>query len=282
LLKELFGIFADSKADAQRRKDAVCFIQQSCAALKTIQPAQQRVQMFQSFIGHGLFHVIAFALAHPEASIRVSGSDIMMAILEHDVNLIKNQIIRALSEGKSKPLLDVLIDLLLVETDLGVQTQIVDALRFLLDPVQQQPPAPLDAAAGQRSNFEFMAKLRSNALSQPDLVLAKYYEECAKRVFQPLRDLEKRENGKLQSPKHHFAVNSANYVLVNRLSVHEASLLSQLLELLTHLTRQYAQRAKPWLLVEPLAPRVAQLLGCPEKHLKLCESTLRNLKYLKC
>jgi len=56
---------------------------------------------------------------------------------------------------------------------------------------------------------------------------------------------------------------------VENLSIHEVSLYSHLVEILSFFLRQHTFRSKFYILTECLAARVAQLLSSKEKHLKL-------------
>jgi protein phosphatase-4 regulatory subunit 3 len=56
---------------------------------------------------------------------------------------------------------------------------------------------------------------------------------------------------------------------VTGLPIAEVSLYSHLVETLCFFVRHHSYRSKYFLLTENLPSRVAQLLGCPEKHLKL-------------
>lgn len=49
----------------------------------------------------------------------------------------------------------------------------------------------------------------------------------------------------------------------------EVSLYAHLVEVLCFFIRQHSFRSKYFILSEGLAMRVAQLMACPEKHLKL-------------
>ncbi|KAI9706844.1 MAG: Platinum sensitivity protein [Bogoriella megaspora] len=245
-LQELFGIFSEEVTDQQRKKDAVLFIQQCCAVAKNLQ-AQARQSLYQNFIHGGLFTVITFALRHQDASVRVAGTDVLVALIDHDPIMMRTHIFKAINE-KAKPLTDTLIELLLVEVDLGVKAQMADAIKVLLDP--NANTASVDSLS--RTNSEFLAKLRSNSAAQPqtETFIQNFYDESAKKLFQPLKDLEKRED-------------------MNHLTVQEISLYSHLVEVLCFFIRQHSFRSKYFILSEGLASRVAQLMSCPEKHLKL-------------
>ncbi|KAF2434588.1 DUF625-domain-containing protein [Tothia fuscella] len=242
-LKQLFGIFGPQEQDPQRKKDAVIFITQCCQIAKGLQ-ANARQQLYQNFISTGLFSVITFALKHPDPSVRVAGTDILMSLIDHDALMMRGQIFKALND-QTKPLTDTLIELLLIEGDLGVKAQMADAIKILLDPMQNIG----SVEAIGRSNSEFLAKVRSSA-PQPESFVQEFYNASAKKLFQPLKDLE-------------------NRVSVQDLTSTEIALYAHLVEVLCFFVRQHAFRSKFFLLQENLGARVAQLLACPQKHLKL-------------
>lgn len=153
-LKELFHIFASAEQTQGRRKDAVLFIQQCTSIAKSLQ-AQSRAQMYQNFIHNGLLDVIQYALKQHDAAVRVAGADILLALIDHDALLVRSYLFKAVQD-KTKPLTDTLIELLLVEVDLGVKAQMVDAIRILLDP--NASLAPMDSLG--RSTVNEVTKVR--------------------------------------------------------------------------------------------------------------------------
>ena len=197
-LRELFGIFSSAQVSAQRKKDAVQFIQQCTQVAKGLQ-VNARGSLYTNFINHGLFHVITFALKNTDASIRVSGTEILVSLIDHDALMMRGHIFKAINE-KQKPLTDTLIELLLKETDMGVKSQMADAIKVLLDPNANQ--ASLDNIG--RSNSDYLAKMRGNipAAPQNDQFIQNFYEESAKKLFQPLKDLENRESGEVHDLCH--------------------------------------------------------------------------------
>ncbi|KAF2852724.1 DUF625-domain-containing protein [Plenodomus tracheiphilus IPT5] len=245
-LKELFGIFGPKEQSLPRKKDAVLFIQQCCAIAKSLQ-AGGRQQLYQNFISHGLLEVIQFALKHQDASVRVAGTDILVSLIDHDALMVRGYIFKAIQE-KSKPLTDTLIELLLIEVDLGVKAQMADAIKILLDPNANS--ASIEALG--RSNSEFVNKMRGQlpSIPQTDSFIQNFYDESARKLFQPLKDLEGRDS-------------------MEDLSMQEVSLYAHLVEVLCFFIRQHSFRSKYFILSEGLAVRVAQLMDCPEKHLKL-------------
>jgi protein phosphatase-4 regulatory subunit 3 len=249
-LSELFSIFGPDETDAPRMREAVLFIQNCCAVAKNIQ-AQSRAHLYNNFIQHGLFPVVMFALRHHDAAVRVAGTDILVSLIDHDPHMVRMQIFNAIKE-KTTPLTDTLIELLLVEVDLGVKSQMADAIKILLDPSTTQ--AQMDMM-NRAQNGEFVQKQRGSGphntiAPQTDAFISNFYEDSAKRLFQPLKDLEHRQS-------------------MNGLTVQETSLYTHLVEVLCFFVRQHTYKSKLFILAENLHSRVAQLLACPQKYMKL-------------
>ncbi|CAI7613408.1 unnamed protein product [Penicillium pancosmium] len=239
-LRELFSVFDPRNADAKRKDDAVQFLHQCAAIAKNLQ-APSRAQLFANFISHGLFAVIAFAVKHPNPAMRTTGIDILVALLDHDPVMMRGYMLKAVNEKKT-PLTDTLIDLLHAETDLGVKNQLADAIKILLD-----PQIPLQDPLGRAGPDYF--KLRSSNLLS-DAFVQQHFDESSKRIFQPLKQLADRES-------------------LDDLTFQEVTLYAHLVDILTFFVRQHLFRTRNSIQSESLAPRVAQLLTAPQKHLKL-------------
>lgn len=271
-LEELFGIIDSSEVGLKRKKDAVGFIQQCCAIAKNLQ-APARTTLYTNFIQNGLLRVITFALSNRDAAIRVAGTDILVAMIDHDPSMVRSYIFKAIGEKKT-PLTETLIDLLLVEVDLGVKAQAADAIKVLLEP--QTTPPPQDGLT--RANGDFMSKLRSSAPPAPagpntETFIQSFYDGSANKLFQPLKDLE-RKKSRMFSTRARILLTLRMLtasIEVHDLTMQEVSLFNHLIEILMFLIRQHLFRSKYFIFSEGLAARIAQLLSCPQKHLKLSE-----------
>ena len=191
-IKELFGIFAvDSTADAAKKRDAVLFVQQCCQIAKNIQ-APARQPLYQNFIQHGLFGMIDYGMKSDNASVRVAGMDIIMAMIDHDQQMMRSFVYKQLSEGH-KPITDTLIELLQAEKDFGVKAQVSDAIKILLDP---QTVPQVDYPAGDRRKASTTTTNRFFSLDPAtEKNLKEFYDESAKKLFAPLMELDKRDSG---------------------------------------------------------------------------------------
>jgi len=129
---------------------------------------------------------------HEAAAVRIAGTDVLVAMIDHDPSMMRSYIFKAINE-KRTPLTDTLIELLLVEVDLGVKAQIADAIKVLLDPQSTQPPT--DGIG--RASSDFISKLRGNVQANPqtESFIQNFYDESAKKLFRPLKDLEHRKSG---------------------------------------------------------------------------------------
>ncbi|KAJ2895818.1 hypothetical protein MKZ38_006140 [Zalerion maritima] len=247
-LADLFGIFNPQNQDLERKKDAVLFIQQCCAIAKSLQPPA-RQSLYNNFIAHGLLRVINYGLRHTNVSVRVGATDILVSMIDHDPQMIRQTLHRQIHE-KQGLLTDSLIDLLLVEVDLGVKSQISDALKVLLD---HCPPQAQMQSAEQygKSNAELQARFRAQSNMDPnqEVLLVHFYETSAEKLFKPLLDLEGREDIKFTHQ--------------------QASMFGYLIEIMIFFIRQHQHRSKYFLMQRNIPQRVIQLLASPEKYLKL-------------
>ena len=157
-LEQLFGIIDSPTVDIKRKRDAVGFIQSCCAIAKSLQ-VTPRATLYTNFINHGLLRVITFAILNKEASIRVAGTDILVAMIDHDPAMVRAYIYKAINENKT-PLTETLIELLLVEVDLGVKAQAADAIKQQQQQQQQQQSQVQSQENMARQTGEFLSKVR--------------------------------------------------------------------------------------------------------------------------
>ncbi|KAK9435369.1 suppressor of Mek1 [Metarhizium brunneum] len=243
-LNELFGIFNIRRPDQKKRKDAVLFIQQCCAIAKNIQPPA-RQSLYNNFIAHGLLQVIHFGLKHGDVAVRVGATDILVSIIDHDPQMIRQTIYRQMHEN-TPSLVDSLIELLLVEVDLGVKSQISEALKVLLD--QGIPPQGPEFA---RMNGEFPGRPRPQPAADPqqELFLTRFYERSALKLFKPLLELENKTGLEF--------------------SVQQASMFTYLVEISCFFIRQHHRFSRYFVMNHNIIQRVSRLLKNPEKYLRL-------------
>ena len=121
--------------------------------------------------------------------------------------------LKAVNEKKN-PLTNTLIDLLHVEPDLGVKTQLADAIKVLLDP--QVPPLQ---DTMNRASGDFMSKIRTAAQPNNETFVQSVFDEACKKLFYPLKLLEKRSSSEYSRVKH--AVSSHEHLLIRKIITSE-------------------------------------------------------------
>lgn len=178
-LTELFALIESPDIEVGRKKDAVGFIQSCCTIAKSLQ-LNARSTLYTTFLNHGLLRIINLAILQPEASLRVAGIEILVAVIDHNPNVVRAYILDSIKQDKP-PLHHILIDLLRNETDLGVKVQVTDALKVLMDhnPLMQ----------AQAQDIEQLAKARTLSEPQVDAYVLHFFEHSAVLLFQPLLDL---------------------------------------------------------------------------------------------
>ncbi|KAK4204175.1 component of IIS longevity pathway SMK-1-domain-containing protein [Triangularia verruculosa] len=241
-MTDLFAVFVDPNEQPLRKKEAVLFIQQMCAISKNLQPPA-RQGLYGNFLQQGLLPVINFGLRHPDVSVRVGATDILGSILEFDPSMIRKTIYEQI-QRKTPPLTDSLIDLLLVEVDLGIKSQLTESLKVLLDPTGPGGPQP-----DNRDGFKGRQPGGPDPNPQHQLFLQHFYEHAAHKLFKPLLDLEKRPNMKFNAL--------------------EDGIFGYLNEILCFYIRHHGGLSKLFVLRNNIAKRFGQLLTCKQKHLQL-------------
>lgn len=135
------GSAGDEVSLAQRRREVVLLVQQLCIMGKNVQlPA--RMSLFKCLVDRGIIHAVQWALAQPETTeqgkrmISVAG-EILITLLDHDVNGVREHIVRQNEEvgagSKGESLLNLLCVMMVRSKDLAVQTLVGDALRMVLE-----------------------------------------------------------------------------------------------------------------------------------------------------
>lgn len=193
-LKELFGVFDPRNTDAKRKDDAVLFLHQCTSIAKNLQ-APARASLYGNFINHGLFAVIAFAVKHPNPAMRTTGIDLLVSLLDHDPITMRSYMLKAVNEKKT-PLTDILVDLLHTETDIGVKSQLADAIKILMD-----PHVPMQDSMGR--TIDCFTKLRPTNIL-PDAFVQTHFDESARRLFSPLKTLDSSADSEFSPPSLHF------------------------------------------------------------------------------
>lgn len=245
-LHRLFIIFDENGNEPEERKhEAVIFLQQLCAMGKNIQlPA--RMALYRTLTDWGLLNVAEFALNREQQNLRNAAAEILMTIIEYDANSVRMHVLNQV-EQKRLPLVITLTDLLHNKSDLGLKTQMAEAMRVLFD----NPP--------ENPNQTFAAAQR--AKGDPDRFLTWFYEAGVEHLFRPFNDLPDFRELPRGMPLH----------LQNR---ERSALFGHLCDLLCYVVLHHSFRSQYFVLTSEISRRVGSLLRCREKHIRLGECSL--------
>jgi protein phosphatase-4 regulatory subunit 3 len=112
-------------------RNVVAFLHQLMLMGKQVQ-AQHRVALYKILLERGLLYVCEWALQRPESAIINQGAEMVSLILDHDLNGIRSYCLRE-HEARRLTIADDITRLLLSSKDLGLKSQMSDAIRALLD-----------------------------------------------------------------------------------------------------------------------------------------------------
>lgn len=136
-VKSLFTELKSSTLSDQTKKDLVHFLQEFCSLSKSLQLPLRSV-LFSSFVREGLFEVVTDLLRSDDESLRLSGTDILIMVLNLDASLLRKFLIHQ----SGHTLFGFLVTGMLTPGQGGVQAQLLEVLRMLLDceATERTPP----------------------------------------------------------------------------------------------------------------------------------------------
>ncbi|CCG81982.1 Putative uncharacterized protein [Taphrina deformans PYCC 5710] len=245
-LISLFGLF-DPKTSmtqaAEKRPDAVAFIQQFTGIAKTLQ-APARTSLYKTFIEHGLFQVLVYSLGDGAApSVRLAGADIVMAVIDHDPKLIRGFIIEQSTE-KEFTLCSTLVSLLIGEKDLGVKAQMTEAMRLLVDPAAG-PPA--DGMGSSRPSEVVLRHRKDDPEAEKFLEL--FYSRDINTLMAPLLETD--------------------FARLKTITFEQTALFTHLCDLLCFFIRAHTFRSKFFILSQGISVAISRIFLTNERHLQL-------------
>jgi len=253
LLNQLFQIFDPStNAPEERKHEGVMFLQQLCAMGKQIQ-LPSRMQLYRTLTDSGLLVVVEYALAQNEQRLRNAAAELLMTMIEYDADSVRSHVMEQV-EQKKKPLVTMLAELLHTEKDLGLKTQMAEAMRVLFDtgPDGTGPAAAQALAA---------ASGHARGKSDPDKFLTWFYETDVDHLFSPLRELSEFQSLSSRSGSEGKQLSS--------FSRDRSALYAHLCDLLCFFIIHHSFRSQYFVLTSEISKRLGSLLHSREKHLRL-------------
>lgn len=126
---ELFSRLNATPVGSAEWVDLVRFLQELCGQAKHLQPSN-RQQLLSRLTTLGLFDVIAKVIGSGDDALQYKAVDVLLSSVGHDPSGLRTYML----ETSGKSLFGQLVALLVVSDDAGLQEQILEVLRTLLDP----------------------------------------------------------------------------------------------------------------------------------------------------
>lgn len=253
-LEELFGILSPTESPQQpleKKKQVILFLNELCGIAKTLQALSRNV-FYKSLATHGLFTLFDLALDHEDTQIRNAVTSILASILDHDSSMVRSYSMAQVRRGGGHPpLIDLLIDRLHTEPDVGIRGQIMEIIRVMLDTNQVE------------GNEGLMSHVKMDQDSEA--FLEDFYEQRASKLVKPITNLE------------------ASMLAQDRfgqqilpLDEREAATVNLLCELLCFSVKNHGFQSKKFILGSTVTEKSLLLLKAKEKYIRLAA-----LRYLR-
>lgn len=130
----------------ERRRDVIFLIQQLCVMGKNVQ-LQARLLLFRSLVDRGFIHAVQWGLSTSNDILMSASAEVLAVLLDHDINGIRNHIMRQAEVDPHYSLVTVLSHALASgRGDQALRHQLADCLKSLLE--TQVPDGAEGAATG--------------------------------------------------------------------------------------------------------------------------------------
>lgn len=133
-LRELFARLRKTQRASPEWGDLVGFLQELCSLAKHLQ-IQQRGALFAALVQHGLFHVLTDVLDTDGEASQLKGADVLMSTLHNDPSALRAFLVKQEDHALFSRIVQ-----LFVESEEGVQAQLFELLKLMLDPETMDQP----------------------------------------------------------------------------------------------------------------------------------------------
>jgi protein phosphatase-4 regulatory subunit 3 len=211
-LNDLFSLYDRKNEDNNNNNnnynlkiDGIKLLNQLILTSKSLPPFQ-RSKFYKSIINKGLMKMIEFSISEKEISNRILITEIIVAIIEHDISLIK--------DSNDEILMNILINILINEENIGLKTQAFEAIKLLVDPSNiielntefnenefinnRNNNIDINNNNINNNNDNNTITNTSNNVNTNEMIddsfFVEFYEKSASKLFKPLISIENRIN----------------------------------------------------------------------------------------
>ena len=186
-----------NEEENKRRKDVVALLHQLMLMGKQVQ-LQHRQQLYRTLVERGLLFVCEWALKQEDPTILNQIAEMLSIVIDHDVNVVRTHALREHAE-KRKTIAEDMSSLMLSTTDLGLKSQMADAIRTLVDIGgegsevslgirEQLPDCPSETLQNSRLQIPNILRTQRDQATG-DAFLGYFYEACIIDMYKPIVEL---------------------------------------------------------------------------------------------
>jgi protein phosphatase 4 regulatory subunit 3 len=166
----------------ERRRDVIYLIQQLCVMGKNVQ-LQARLLLFRALVDRGFIHAVQWGLSTSNDVLMSASAEILAVLLDHDINGIRNHIMRQAEVDPNQSLVSVISNALASgRGDQALRHQLADCLRSLLE--TQLP----EGAEGTLTGIKAIIRQREDPIIEKFLEFI-YSKGLVKILFRALSDM---------------------------------------------------------------------------------------------
>ncbi|KAJ1562283.1 Platinum sensitivity protein [Nowakowskiella sp. JEL0078] len=241
-LANIFEFFSNEHSE-EKKNEAIKFVLEVCGIIKS-QPATQRAGFFRLLSENGLFTIFDSMLTDTLISVRLDTVAILSCILEHDPMMVRTYCLAQVKQGK-KPLVEILIERFLNESDDGLRSQLSELIKILLDTTLP----------------ETQQRLLFSRANESDDFLTYFYENFMEKLADPILSLE-------FSPETNTTIGTTKPLSLN-LSNIQAQLCHFVCELLCYMIQYHSYRSKYFVMGTVVLNKTALLLKSKVTYVRL-------------
>jgi len=229
-LTDLFNQLRDSKTTEDKRKEFVLFLKEFCQFSQTLQP-QSRESFYKTLSNLGVLPGLEMTLQSSIKETKAASVDILLFIVDYSPSLVREYMMQQINSTDDDGLLmNIVIEGMICDTDMGAAVQLMGIIRTLLDPENML------ASVNKSEKTDF---------------LNHFYKHCMHVFIAPL----------LSNTVHESPERSDSCTV---------QVLGLILELLSFFVEHHTYHIKNYILHKDLLRRILVLIKSRHTFLKLC------------
>lgn len=229
-LTDLFSQLRDTKTTEERRKELVLFLKEFCQFSQTLQP-QSRESFYKTLSNLGVLQGLETTLQSPVKETKAASVDILLFIVDYSPSLVREYMMQQINSTDDDGLLmNIVIEGMICDTDMGAAVQLMGIIRTLLDPENML------ASVNKSEKTDF---------------LNHFYKHCMHVFIAPL-------------------LSNTVHTSPEKTDSCTVQVLGLILELLSFFVEHHTYHIKNYILAKDLLRRILVLIKSRHTFLKLC------------